>query len=59
MLTQEQFNNERDYCTLIALAGAMHTQGVIDEQDFQVLRRKLLEQYQPAVSCLQAGDKPP
>ena len=59
MLTQDQFNNERDYCALIALAGAMRTQGVIDEQDFHILQRRLLEQYRPAVSCLRTEEKPP
>jgi len=58
-MTQEQFNNERDFCAMIALAEAMLGQGVIDEQDFAVLQRKLLERYQPVVSCLRAGDDPP
>jgi len=59
MLTQEQFNNERDYSVIITLAGTMLGQGVIDKQDFAVLQRKLLEQCQPVVSCLRAEDKPP
>ena len=59
MLTQEQFNNERDFCALIALAGAMLGQGVIDEQDFAAIQRRALEQYRPVVSCLRAGDGPP
>jgi len=58
-MTEEQFNNERDYCAMIALAGAMLGQGVIDEQDFAVLQHKVLEQYQPVVTCLRAGDDPP
>ena len=58
MLTQEQFNNERDYCAIITIASAMLEQGVIDEQDYQTLQRKLLEQYRPVVSCLRR-DKPP
>jgi len=44
---------------MIALAEAMLGQGVIDEQDFAVLQRKLLERYQPVISCLRAGDDPP
>ena len=58
-MTQEQFDNERDYCTLIALAGTMLGQGAIDEQDYQILQRKLLEQYRPVVSCLREEEKPP
>jgi len=57
-MTQDQFNNERDYCALIALVGAMLGQGAIDERGFAILRRKLLEQYRPVTSCLQA-EKPP
>jgi hypothetical protein len=56
MLTQEQFNNERDFCAMIALASAMLGQGVIDEQDFAVLQRRLSEQYRPVVSRLRAGN---
>ena len=59
MLTQEQFDNERDYCALIALVGAMLRQGVIDEQDFALLRCKLLERYRPVASGLREKDKPP
>ena len=58
-MTQEQFNHERDYCAFIAIVSAMRTQGVIDEQDFALLQRKLLEQYRPVVSCLRTGEKPP
>jgi len=58
-MTQEQFDNERDYCTLIALIGTMLGQGAIDEHDFATLQRKLLEQYRPVVSCLQSKEKPP
>ena len=59
MLTQEQFDHERDYCALITVAGAMLRQGVIDEQDFALLRRRLLEWYRPVASCLGAVEKPP
>lgn len=55
MLTQEQFNNERDYCTLIPPIKAMLQRGVIDAKDFALLQRKLLEQYRPVVSGLRAG----
>ena len=59
MLTQEQFNNERDYLAMIALAGNMLALGAIDEQDYQLLQLRLLEQYRPVVSCLRAEDQPP
>jgi len=59
MLTQEQFNNERDYCALIAIVKTMLRQGVIDTEDFALMQRKLRERYRPVVSVLQAEDKPP
>ncbi|MDR1465291.1 MAG: hypothetical protein LBJ11_08350 [Oscillospiraceae bacterium] len=52
-MTKEQFNNERDYCAMIALAKTMLAQGVINEQDFTALEHKLSEQYKPVASCLQ------
>jgi len=55
MLTEEQFNNERDFCAVITLAGAMLGQGVIDEQDFTAIQRRALEQYCPVVSCPRIG----
>jgi len=57
-MTQEQFNNERDYCAMLTLSKAMLGQGAIDEQDFSTLQRRLLEQYRPVMSCLRE-DKPP
>ena len=57
-MTQEQFSNERDYCAVMALIEAMHKNGVIDSQDFALLQRKLLDQYQPVVSCLRAKEPP-
>jgi hypothetical protein len=58
-MTKEQFNNERDYCAMIALAKTMLAQGVINEQDFTVLERKLSEQYKPVVSCLREDGSAP
>ena len=59
MLTKEQFNNERDFCAMIAMTSAMLAQGVIDETDTALLRQKLLEQYSPVVSCLREDENPP
>ena len=59
MLTKEQFDNERDFCAVIALASAMLGQGAIDEQDYFAIQRMALEQYQPVVSCLRAEDQSP
>ena len=33
--------------------------GIIDEQDFTLIQRRALEQYQPVVSCLRTQDEPP
>jgi len=58
MLTQEQFNNERDFCAVIAMASAMLGQGAIDEQDYFAIQRMALEQYHPVVSCLRPKNRP-
>jgi hypothetical protein len=57
VLTKEQFNNERDYLAMIAMVGNMLALGAIDEQDYQLLQLRLLEQYQPVVSCLRADQE--
>ncbi|MDR1464744.1 MAG: hypothetical protein LBJ11_05530 [Oscillospiraceae bacterium] len=58
-MTPEQFNRERDYLAMLALIRTMLRLGMIDAQDFTLLRGKLLEQYQPALSCLLLENEPP
>ena len=51
-MNKEQFENERDYCAVMALIKDMRAKGVIGEEAFARLRRNAIEQYKPAVSCL-------
>jgi hypothetical protein len=54
-MTKEQFDKERDFNAVTALAEVLLRRGIISKTDLRWIRQRALEEYMPAVSGLRRG----
>jgi hypothetical protein len=52
LMTQEQFECEKNYRISLAVAKRMRLAGIISEQDYKKIDTILLEKYQPVLGCI-------
>ncbi len=52
---EKEFQAEKRYYISMAIAGAMHRKGIINEEVLALIDTKLLEKYRPVSATLLAG----
>ena len=50
-MTKEQFNREKHYGAIMAVARAMLSEGVITEGEYNKIDTIFTEKYQPLIGC--------
>ncbi len=51
-MTKEQFAAEKDYHLALYMIKALHRQGVLDDEEFEIAKENLIEEYHPVISAL-------
>ncbi|EYE87180.1 hypothetical protein Q428_14795 [Fervidicella metallireducens AeB] len=51
-MTKEQFEREKNYRISIAIAKSMLSKNIIDEDDFEKIKKMFIDKYRPAIETL-------
>jgi len=51
-VTKEQFEREKNYRISIAIAKSMLSKNIIDEDDFEKIKKMFIDKYRPAIETL-------
>jgi hypothetical protein len=54
-MTKEQFDREKTYQAALAVARAMHTQGIIDDGDMSKLEAHFCRKFCPLIGAFQGA----
>ncbi len=54
-MTNDQFERERRYRVAISVAVAMLKQGLISEDEYQIIKERMIEKYKPLFGGLVRG----
>jgi hypothetical protein len=55
-MTEEQFSHEKTYQAALAIARAMHQQGIIDDGDLDKIERVLRIRFCPFIGAFQGAN---
>ena len=55
LMTNEQFERERQYRVAISVAAAMIKQGLLTEDEFRIINEMMIEKYRPVFGGLVRG----
>ena len=55
LMTNDQFERERRYRVAISVAVAMLKQGLISEDEYQIIKERMIEKYKPLFGGLVRG----
>lgn len=51
-MTKEQFEREKNYKISIAIAKSMLSKNIIDEDDFEKIKKMFIDKYRPVIESL-------